>query len=132
MPSDIVTRVNDLLAQRNVHLQVITLLDMTIAQIDGLVGTHRAGRRRGRPPKVTIAVTPVRRRRGRRSYPLSADDFVLAFVRSNRDATTAEVNAHWKSERPGGADVTLGKLVKAKRLKRRKVVGERGSRYAVA
>ena len=40
--------------------------------------------------------------------------------------------AHWKSAgRPSTADVTLGKLVSNKKLKRTTLLGERGSRYTL-
>ena len=55
----------------------------------------------------------------------------IRFVRPQPNA--AEVNVHWKQEGRGGkADKALGELVKAGRLKRVMVAGERGSRYKIA
>jgi hypothetical protein len=49
---------------------------------------------------------------------------------SNRRMDLAEIGKHWKQEgRGAGVYVNVGKLVKAKKLKRENVKGERGSRY---
>jgi len=62
---------------------------------------------------------------------MTAEELVLAFVRDQRNPTGREVNEHWRAAgRPWSADVTLGKLVKAKRLRRTPLDGERGSRYS--
>ena len=45
----------------------------------------------------------------------------------------AEIAKHWKSEgRGAGFYVALGKLVKAKKVKKEKIEGTKGSRYAAA
>ncbi len=71
------------------------------------------------------------RRRTRRRFDQTAAEFLLGLLKG-RKLTTAEVNAAWKKAGRGGkADVTLMQLVKAKKLKRAKVKGGRGSRYGV-
>ena len=57
---------------------------------------------------------------------------ILAIV-GKKGATTGAVNAAWKKERRAGkANPTLTELVKAKKLKRLKVKGMRGSKYILA
>jgi DNA-binding transcriptional regulator YiaG len=69
----------------------------------------------------------------RRSGGPSAEDFVLALVKSRKATTTAAINATWRGAgRPGKADNTLSRMVKTGRLKREKLKGERGSQYRVA
>jgi hypothetical protein len=66
---------------------------------------------------------------------MSGEQSILQFVAKSgaKGASGADINNHWKSEgRSGGAYTPIGKLVSAKKLKRRKVKGERGSRYATA
>jgi hypothetical protein len=76
---------------------------------------------------------PTKRRRGRRSFTTTAEEFVLGFVKSNRNPTTQEINAAWKQEGRGHtADNSLTKLVKERKLKRTPLgKGIRGSRFTV-
>ncbi len=129
----------DLQRRRKVHLD-------ELARIDGIFqkfgirpddGSRPVRRGPGRPPKsATAGAAPRgRRRRGRRSFPTSGVESILSFVKKAgaKGATTAEINRHWAAEtRSGRADVTLGKLVSEKKLKREKIKGERGSRFRVA
>jgi len=71
--------------------------------------------------------------RHRRTFAVSGDELVLAFVKAKKSPTTKQINSHWKSRgRAYTADNTLTKLVKEKKLKRTPVVGGRGSQYSVA
>jgi hypothetical protein len=102
------------------------------------------GRPPGRPKAAatgasTAAAAPKARRRGRGrkrgKFPLSAADSILAFLKSKgeKGATTADINKHWKSEgRKGSAYVSLGLLVKQKKVHREDLKGARGSRYTLA
>ncbi len=89
--------------------------------------------RPGRPAGAMPGRRGRRRKRGRfaKSGHVSIIDFVTA--KGGKGATTAEVNEHRKAEgRAGNAYVTLGQLTKQKKLKRKNLKGERGSRYTVA
>ncbi len=65
------------------------------------------------------------------NFSLTAAEFVRSLVRSKKATTTAQINAAWnKAGRRGNADNTLSQMVKAMKLKRIKLKGERGSRYS--
>jgi hypothetical protein len=128
MPTDIAARIRSLLEQRQAHADAAARIEETLEQIGRLVGSSN-DTRRGRSPN---AVSAPRRRRGRGSYRVTAEDLVLSFVNERKNPTGRDINAHWKAEgRPWTADVTLGRLTKAKRLKRTPLDGQRGSRYSV-
>lgn len=61
----------------------------------------------------------------------TAEEFVLALVKGKKATTSREINDAWKRDgRPGKADNTLSIMVRGGKLKRTKLKGERGSRYA--
>ena len=71
--------------------------------------------------------------RHRRTFAVSGDELVLAFVRAKKNPTAQQINSHWKRRgRADTADNTLTKLVKEKKLRRTPIVGGRGSQYSVA
>lgn len=73
-----------------------------------------------------------KRRRGRGSFAETGEESILAFV-GYKDRTNADLREHWESTgRKGGPDNALGRLVAQKKLRRTKLVGQRGSRYALA
>ena len=68
----------------------------------------------------------------RKKYEQTADQFILGLV-AGKGAATAAINKAWVSAgRTGRADNTLNKMVKAGKLKKQKVEGERGSVYTAA
>jgi len=70
------------------------------------------------------------RRRGRGSYEMTAEEFVLGIVGRRRNPTTREINIEWKGAGRGHtADNTLVKLVRTGRLRRIPLEGQRGSSY---
>ena len=82
-------------------------------------------------PKPKAGKKPKASRK-RKSYPETAEQFVLGLVK-DKGATTAGINKAWKeSGRTGRADTTLSKMVKDKKLKREDIEGKKGSRYTVA
>lgn len=116
--------------ERAQHQAAIEEIDRTFAQFGIAAGGGRG--RRGR--RAGSGAAPAgRRRRTRGSFPVTAEQDVLDFVKKAGKPTTAEINAFWtKRGRGGKADNTITKLVKQKKLKREKIKGERGSRYAIA
>jgi hypothetical protein len=106
------------------------------------------GKRRGRPPKNGQAAGPILaaaplatapaapkagRRRKRRKFAIPAHESVLQFVKAGGKGgrTSKEIGNHWKEEgRSGQPFITLGQLVKSKKLKKQNMPGVRGSRYA--
>ncbi len=85
-------------------------------------------------PKAPMPVAKrVKGTRKRGSFKETAAQMILGLLASGKSMTTAEINAAWqKAGRGGSADSTLGKLVKAKQLKRRKLKKGKGSNYAQA
>ena len=137
-PVDVSAQIQVLLDQKRKHVEALSAIDQILDGIAGLLGGSHSGNRRGaRTTELASgAAAPATTRRGRgrrRQFGMTAADFVLAFVKQQKTPTTRQVNVHWKSAgRPFTADVTLGKLVKDRKLKRTALVGERGSRYSLA
>lgn len=73
------------------------------------------------------AAEPPRRRGGQ-----TAEELVLALVKSRQATTSSQINAAWKKAgRPGLANNTLSRMVKAGKLNRSKLKDGRGSQYSV-
>ncbi len=74
----------------------------------------------------------ARKPRTRGIFKRTGTESILALLRK-KGLPGAAINQAWKQEgRAGRADATLGQLVKARKLKRIKVKGQRGSLYALA
>jgi hypothetical protein len=141
--------IKKLKAQRKKHADALRAVDAIFESIG--ISTHLAEERprRGRPPgkrgrrpgrpsgSGTAGATPKpgRGRRGRRKFATTGTESIIKFVKEGGKSgrTTAEINKQWKSEgRSGNAYVTIGHLVKARKLKRKNMPGERGSRYTAS
>jgi uncharacterized Zn finger protein len=71
-------------------------------------------------------------RKKRMTLTITGAAAVLLFVRDNRGATTAQINAHWSQQGRGGtANATLTKLVQSRQVTRKPNKGARGSFYTV-
>lgn len=72
---------------------------------------------------------PARKKRAK--FARTGADMILALLKG-KALPVRTINTAWKKEgRAATADTTLGQLVKAKKLKRTQVKGERGSRYSI-
>jgi hypothetical protein len=138
MSSELSTAVQELLTRHQEHLDAARAIDAVLEQIEVLVGKSN-GRRPAlasrqpavHPPGDESVKSNPRPRRGRSNYKQTAEEMVLSFVGQHKSPTGREINQHWKSQgRPWSADVTLGKLVREKKLKRSPLEGQRGSRYS--
>ena len=130
------TAITSLQAERQKHADALAAIDALFSRL-GI--TPRAGKRRGRAPGSrtvkTVKAAKGRKRRPRRKFKTSGNDSIMAFVKEAgaKGRTGAEIDKHWKKEgRSGSAYVNLGQLVKAKKLKREKIKGGRGSRYTAS
>lgn len=115
-----------------------------VAEIDEVFGrfglTPGVRKKRGRPRgSKSMTASKVMKRRGRRrrrgKFEATGSESILQFLSGagRGGASGADIVKHWNKEgRSGGAYKVLGDLVKSKQLKKRKVKGERGSRYAAA
>jgi len=123
--------VSELREEREAHVSALARIDAVFEQL-GIAPT--APKRLGRPPRAAAVVplaSPGGRRRPRK-FKMTGNESILAFVRNagKKGATTGEIVRHWKSEgRSGDGYTALGELVKAKKLKREPLKGQRGSRY---
>jgi hypothetical protein len=130
-------RIQKLIAEREQHADALNRIEQTLEQIGAALGVAPKGRR-GRKPgfsPVTVSspIAKLSRKRRRKHFSMTADETVLAFIKSKKNPTTKDVNKYWKSEGRGHtADNTLTKLVKEKKLKREPLKEGRGSTYSIA
>lgn len=126
--------VTKLQADRNGHLDAIAQID---AAFDALGITMPKAKKRGRGRKKAVAVKrfakkKTAKRTKRRKFRVTASQLVLATIKKAgaKGATGDQINKAWKAAgRPGNAYNTLGSLVKAKKIKREKIKGSKGSVY---
>jgi len=93
---------------------------------------QRLGMGEGQTP-ATAATKPATTKRVKRGkFRQTAEEMILGLLKGRKSLARKDVNAAWKKEgRSGTSDVTLGKMVKARRLKRTKLKGQRGSEYTL-
>jgi transcriptional regulator with XRE-family HTH domain len=111
------------------------------SQLPKIVSVRGIGKREamqrlgmGQEPKAATeaakpaALKPQKPSKGKQT----AAEFILSLLKGRKSLTSAEINAVWKKAGRGhNADNTLSLMVKAKKLKRTKVRGQRGSEYRV-
>lgn len=126
----LIQTITQMKTKRQRYVEEIAVIDKTFVRlgipVDGpyatIAGAPGTGKKRGRP-----------KGQRRHRFSMSGEESVLKFVKQSGKPNAADVNKKWRSEGRGGkADNALSKLVKTGRLKRVKVKGERGSRYALA
>ena len=82
------------------------------------------------PAKAPAVKGRTKGKRG--TFSQTAEQLILSLVKG-KGATTADLNKAWKAAgRAGKADVNLSKLVKAGKLKRKKLKEGKGSTYTLA
>jgi len=85
----------------------------------------KAGVKKAAAPKAS-------RKSKRKKYAQTAEQLVLGLVKG-KGSTSAEINRAWKDGgRKGRADNTLNKMLKAAKVKRTPLKGQKGSTYTVA
>ena len=116
--------------QRQAHLDALADIDSAFAQF----GIKPRKRTRKAKKKVAKKVAKRHKRKARRTRKMSGAKSILNFVKraGKNGVTGAKIVRHWNAAgRAGKAYTAIGKLVKAKKLKRRAVKGERGGWYSV-
>jgi hypothetical protein len=140
-PAALPLYIEKLLSQRHEHVEAVATIDATLARVTAALGGPASKVAAVAAPVAAkvVAKAPVAKatgaKRGRKPKGgLTANDFVLEFVKSKKNPTSQEINKHWKeSGRSGFADNSLSLLTKAKKLKRVPLgAGIRGSRYSIA
>jgi hypothetical protein len=89
--------------------------------------------RRGRPPKAAKAA--AKKKGKRRAFNVPGPQSVLDFVKTggSKGRTTAEIDKNWQAQgRSGHAYITLGLLVRERKLNKKPVKDGKGSVYTVA
>jgi hypothetical protein len=135
--SQLAQRIQHLVDERQQHTDAIARIDEILGGVGAALGGASAS---PNGKKVVAAATQApapkgkKRRRGRGHFALSAEASILAFVKQEKNPTTAEISHHLLGEgRSNGAVNALTKLVKEKKLKRTPLgKGIRGSRYSLA
>jgi len=141
---EITRLVQTLQADRQKHVTAIAEIDAVFSSL-GI--NAQAPKRRGRKPGTKVNATPSatpsaaptpaktsgkKRRRSKSKDGLTGEQFLYKIL-ADGAISTADVNGQWiSSGRNGRADVLLGQLVSAGKLKRKQVAGVRGSNYSVA
>ena len=125
---------NKLMAQRQKHLDIIAKSSAKLAEIEGLFARFGISLEAAKPAaKVARRAKKAKGRHQRGVFSQNADEFVLSLLKTGKPVSTADINRAWtKAGRGGSANNTLTKLFKAKKLKRQKAKGVRGSVYSVA
>jgi len=132
--TELQTLIRKLHAERQTHLAAIQEIEDTFQTLGIDPGEGGTGRkRRGRPPGR--AGGKVGGKRKRRKYATSGTQSILSFIsKGNRNgASGAEIAKHWKSEHRAGSSYNIiNMLLKAGKVKKKKLKGERGSLYMAA
>jgi len=140
-PTSITSPIQQLLDERQGHLDAISAIDKKLEQIGSILrsgGRAAAGHTNGKTARAAHAPKPVgrpaKKRGGRRSFAISGEESVLAFIKEHKNPTTHDIEAHWQSEGRGAtAANTLSRLGKDGKVKRTPLgKGIRGSRYTLA
>jgi DNA-binding XRE family transcriptional regulator len=96
------------------------------------IGKREASQRLGISPAES-AEDAGKRAGKRQKFAVTGEQAILKLLEADKSLMTSDINRAWKGEgRAGTADVLLGKLAKARKLKRAKVKGQRGSAYSLA
>jgi hypothetical protein len=127
-------RIQQLLEQRLQHVDALTKIDHSLAEVTAALGGKTA-LTKGEPaiPAGRPAVTKSKKHR-RKRFAVSATEMVLAFVEEKKNPTTQEIMKHLAAEgrTTGAASNALSVLTHAKKLKRTPLGnGILGSRYSL-
>jgi len=143
-PAALPLHIEKLLTQRHEHVAAVAVIDATLARVTAALGVTtpkaapvapiKAAAPKAVAPKAPVAKAPAAKAPVKAKSGLTANEFVLEFVKAKKNPTSQEINAHWKAAgRKGMADNNLSLLTKAKKLKRVPLgAGIRGSRYSIA
>ena len=94
---------------------------------------QRLGMGQKKPTPATATVKPTAPKTGKRGgFKQTREEFILSLLKNRKALTSAAINAAWKkSGRAANADNAMSLMVKARKLKRTKLKGQKGSEYRV-
>jgi hypothetical protein len=155
-PAALPSFISKLLSDRHAHVAAVAAIDDTLSRVSAALGgatpkvapAKAVAKPMSKPvmkkaapaPKAPVAKAPVAKAPmakapvKAKAPGLTANEFVLEFVKSKKNPTSQEINKAWKDAgRKGMADNNLSLLTKGKKLKRVPLgEGIRGSRYSIA
>jgi hypothetical protein len=118
--------ITKLQADRQAHVIAIEQIDQAFAGLGLQPQSKKRGRRHGVSHKTTGT------RRPRRKFKTTGAESILTFVKvaGAKGVVGGQIAKHWKAEGRGSNCYNmLGMLVKAKKIRRQKVKGQKGSLY---
>ena len=138
-PTSITSPIQELLDQRQMHLDALAAIDDKLHQISGILRSDASvpvGRSNGKAAQAQPVAPEATRKKQRKvgKFAVSGEASVRSFIQQQRTSTSQEIEKHWQNEGRGGfAATTISKLAKEKKLKRTPLgKGIRGSRYSLA
>ena len=138
-PTTITSPIQQLLDQRQMHLDALAAIDHKLHQISGILRsgvTAPVGRSNSKAAQAQPVAPKATRKKKRKvgKFAVSGEASVLSFIQQHKNPTSQEIEKHWQNEGRGGfAATTISKLAKEKKLKRTPLgKGIRGSRYSLA
>jgi ferric-dicitrate binding protein FerR (iron transport regulator) len=134
------SQIQQLLEQRAQHSAALTAIEATLAKVTAALGGSMPAASKSVAAKASPATSPAAATKRKAGRPkagatgMTANEFVLGFVKAHKNPTSQEISKAWKdSARNGTCDNALSVLTKTGKLKREALgVGIRGSRYMVA
>jgi hypothetical protein len=146
-PAALPQYIEKLLTDRHAHVTAIATIDATMHRVTVAIGGSAP---KAAAPKPVVAKKAVKKVAAKKvtlkkvapkapvakavKSGMTANEFVLSFIKAQKNPTSQDIAAHWKKAgRKGMADNSLSVLTKSKTLKRIPLgEGIRGSRYSIA
>ncbi|GJM23602.1 MAG: hypothetical protein DHS20C16_00170 [Phycisphaerae bacterium] len=140
--NELVSLVGRLQTERNGHVEEIARIDEAFSQL-GLdsAGTTRRGpgRPRGGAKRAGVkaksaAGRPAKRGK-KRKFRTTANELIVELVKKSgaKGISSGDIKKRWAAAgRPGEPYNTLGELVRTKKIVKKNIKGQRGSRYSAS
>jgi hypothetical protein len=140
--NELVSLVGRLQSERNAHVEEIAKIDDAFSQLGLEAGgaTRRGpGRPRGgvkhAPVKAKSAAGRPAGRTKKKKFKTTANDLIVDIVKKSgaNGLTSGDIKKRWAAAgRPGEPYNTLGELVRNKKIVKKNIKGQRGSRYSIS
>ncbi|NOX59809.1 MAG: hypothetical protein GXP29_13270 [Planctomycetes bacterium] len=151
--NELVSLVGRLQTEREAHVNAISTIDEAFSKLgmeasgvsrprvgrppgSGKKAVAKARRGPGRPPgSKSAGAKPAGKKRKARRFKTTANDLIMSLVKKTgaKGVSSGDIKRRWAAAgRPGEPYNTLGELVRSKKIVRKEIKGERGSRYAIS